>query len=362
VRELIIDARMINMSGIGTYLKNILPYLFEKFSKQNNIAITLLYNSEDKDTVEQYRSKGKNVKLEAVDKGIYSISEQLFFLKKKYSKNTVFWSPHYNIPYFYKGELIVTVHDVYHLDDPLNTLSKAEKAYAKLFFKRIRKKAEKVITISNFSKDRLLETAKIQKNVEVIYNGVSDAWRRFETKDEKDFKYFIYVGNVKPHKNLQVLLAAFTELALDDYKLVIVGKKEGFINGDQDITSKMDNENIIFTGRISDEELMAYVKSAEALIFPSLYEGFGLPPIEAMAMGCPTIVSTAASIPEVSGDASLYFDPLDKEGLKEQMLKLINNKDLKEELKQKGLAHAENFKWKDTAKSTIKIIEEVVLK
>ncbi|MGG3625236.1 glycosyltransferase family 1 protein [Bacillus gobiensis] len=362
MRELIVDARMINASGIGTYLKNILPYMFERFKKQDNVRITLLYNSEDKETIQKYSAKGTDIKLEAVDKGIYSISEQLYFLKKKYSKNTVFWSPHYNIPYFYNGDLIVTVHDVYHLDDPLGTLSKAEKAYAKIFFTRIRKKAKKVITISNFSKDRLLEQAKIKQNVEVIYNGVSDVWRQYETFEAKGFKYFIYVGNVKPHKNLQVLLAAFTELKLPDYKLVIVGKKEGFINGDQETSSRIDNENIIFTGRVSDEELMSYVKSAEALIFPSLYEGFGLPPIEAMAMGCPTIVSNAASIPEVSGDASLYFDPLNKEDLKQQMLTLINDDKLRAELVKKGLAHAEKFKWKDAAKSTIKIIEEVVLR
>lgn len=353
---------MINASGIGTYLRNILPYLFDRFAKLNNVQITLLYNSEDEETINQYRTMGNGIKLEAVDRGIYSISEQLYFFRKKFSPNTVFWSPHYNIPFFYSGDLIVTVHDVYHLDDPLNTLSKKEKAYARIFFNRIKQKAKKIITISNFSKNRLLETAKIKENVEVIYNGVSDVWRQYETNEAKGFKYFIYVGNVKPHKNLQVLLAAFTEMNLDGYKLVIVGKKEGFINGDFETSSRIDNENIIFTGRISDEELMSYVKSAEALIFPSLYEGFGLPPIEAMAMGCPTIVSNAASIPEVSGDASLYFDPLDKEELKRQMLKLINDKELKAELVKKGLAHAEKFKWKDAASSTIKIIEEVVMK
>ena len=360
--KLIIDIRMINSSGIGTYIRNIVPKIIMHFSNKH---IILLCSKEEYEYCNKFFNKFKNVELRIFDANIYSIKEQILYLKLLFEKYDLFWSPHYNIPYFSRGKLLVTIHDMYHISDPLNLMKLKEKIYARLLFNRIEKRADSIITISQFSNKEILNTIPKVKKVNVIYNGLSSIWKEYKKSNvqKKEFKYFIYVGNVKPHKNLGNLYKAIKPLLKEDIKLIIVGKREGFINSDTEIISEAANDkNVIFTGLISDEDLMEYVSNAEALIFPSIYEGFGLPPIEAMAVGCPTIVSEIASIPEVCGDASIYFQPFNIDDIHAKIVMLIENPELKNNLVKCGYKQIDKYDWKNTAYQTIQVFEEVLSK
>ncbi|MFK5953154.1 MAG: glycosyltransferase family 1 protein, partial [Desulfobacterium sp.] len=175
--------------------------------------------------------------------------------------------------------------------------------------------------------------------------------------------YFLFVGNVKPHKNLTRLLEAFELLPSNiSQELIIVGKKEGFITHDSMVEKKAVSmkQRVHFTGYVDNELLHQYFVHADALIFPSLYEGFGLPPLEAMACGCPVLVSNAASLPEVCGDAAIYFDPYSIKDMADKIKHLLSDKALQDKMRIKGLERAKKFTWKKSALETAKTIEELL--
>jgi glycosyltransferase involved in cell wall biosynthesis len=143
---------------------------------------------------------------------------------------------------------------------------------------------------------------------------------------------------------------------------MIVGKKEGFITGDETLFSVEGNylDRITFTGKVSDNELKKYVVQADVFIFPSIYEGFGLPPLEAMAAGTPVVSANTASIPEICGNAALYFDPYNIDEMAEKILQMLNNKTLRDEYIERGKERAKLFKWEKTAKQSVLVIENML--
>jgi len=144
--------------------------------------------------------------------------------------------------------------------------------------------------------------------------------------------------------------------------LVIVGKKEGFVTKDNHVEKQAQKlgDRVSFTGEIDDHTLSNYYANAQTLVLPSLYEGFGLPPLEAMACGCPVIVSDIASLPEVCGDAAVYIDPYDPNDIAEKIKLVVNDGDLREKMRLKGLEHAKMFTWQKCAAQTIRAIERVL--
>lgn len=354
-----IDIRMIFCSGIGTYIKNLLPFIVEEFQED------LFYLIGNKD--EALRSgfdKYPNVEIVDFVSPIYSLAEQFNIPNDILKKTNIFWSPHYNIPLRFNGKLLVTIHDVNHLALPHLLHGFHKRLYAKFMFNAVKKKSSKIITVSGFSKKEIIKYVGIKSHkISVVYNGVEPRWFHVEVGARPyPKKYFLYVGNVKPHKNLVNLLKAF-EILKDNinHDIVIVGKKNGFITQDKDIdhvAQKM-KDRIHFTGYVSDSLLMQWVAHAEALVFPSLYEGFGLPPLEAMACGCPVLCSNAASLPEVCGDAVLYFDPYQPKDIANKMEMLIHNHLLRTELVEKGRARAHRFTWEKNAEQVINIINSL---
>lgn len=176
--------------------------------------------------------------------------------------------------------------------------------------------------------------------------------------------YFVCVGNVKPYKNLGRLVDAF--LRVKDkvsYDLVIVGQSEGLITGEsQDFFDRVRaaGDRIHLTGYVSHQELLSWVGHAHALIMPSLYEGFGLPPVEAMAAGTPVAVARAASLPEVCGDAALYFDPLRVEDIAEKLVAISSNEELRKQLKEKGLERSKMFTWQSCSSKTAEALRKTL--
>jgi len=358
---LYIDIRMLDNSGIGTYIKNTITFAIEQL-KYNYKFILLVSRKQDFNLKVQ---KLNEYKIIMCDSKIYSLYEQYELKRNIQNHIDIFWSPHYNIPLLYKGKLLVTIHDVFHLAMPQYVKGLHKKMYARFMFNAVKKKASKIICVSNFTKNELIRLVGVdEKKIKVIHNGVDGSWFNItKTIKPNDKPYLLYVGNVKPHKNLNNLLNAF-DLIKDciPHDVIIVGKKEGFITGDKKLFDKASEfgNRVKFTGYVTDEVLKQYYVHAACFVFPSFYEGFGLPPLEAMAVGCPVIVSNVASLPEVCGDAALYCDPYNPEDIAEKIKLLIENPSLQEELRQKGLERAKLFTWEKCAKETMAVIEEVL--
>lgn len=303
-----VDVRMLKFSGIGKVIENLLTRLIHKKSDWEFFLI-----GKNEDIVEFSFYNNENIHIIECNCPIYSIKEQ-FLIPILIPENIdVFWSPHYNVPVFYKGRLLVTIHDLAHL--ALTDINKSfiRRLYANTMIRLAVIKASTIVCVSNFTKEELIKyIPNVNKEkITVIYNGVDDKWKNIKNKQSlHDKPYYVYVGNIKPHKNLHRLIEAY-KLVKNKIKqdLILIGKKEGFITGENNIAEMIKGyeDRIFFTGFISDELLMQYIVNADAMVFPSLYEGFGLPPIEALAAGKPVIASKASSIPEICEDYVTYF-------------------------------------------------------
>lgn len=264
-------------------------------------------------------------------------------------------------PLFYKNQ-IVTIHDLAFLRNPKWFSSKFY-LYYKLLIPKIAENSLKIITVSNFSRKEIVNLLNIpEEKVGVIYNAVSQDFIELsrDNFENKYGEYILSVASLDPRKNFKNLVLSFNKLNLKGTKLVIVGS-ENKVFADQKLKSLIqENPNIILTGYVTDEELIGLYRNATFFIFPSLYEGFGLPPLEAMACGCPVVVSNAASLPEVCGDAAYYVNPYNVESIAEGMYKVLTDETLRQSLIQKGIERAKLFSWEKSAKEHIRVFEEVL--
>ncbi|SFT54198.1 Glycosyltransferase involved in cell wall bisynthesis [Selenomonas sp. GACV-9] len=347
-----VDVRMLKSSGIGKVIENVLTRMIPM--RQD----WFFYLIGKKDEIDDMSfSSNKNVHIIECDCPIYSIREQ-FVLPRIIPKDLdCFWSPHYNVPVFYKGKLIVTIHDLAHLALKKINKSILKRAYANIMFRLATYKASRIICVSQFTRQELIKyipNVDVEK-ISVVYNGVNEKWKHIKREKSPHTKpYFVYVGNIKPHKNLHRLIEAYKTI-IDDVEqdLILVGKKDGFITGADNIAEiiKGYENRIIFTGYVSDDLLMQYVANSDALVFPSLYEGFGLPPLEALAAEKRVIVSNVASIPEVCGDCADYFNPYDVNDIADKL------KDEKRKINiDEWLC---KFDWNDKVNEIMNIIEAI---
>lgn len=363
--HLCVDARMYCASGIGTYLQNLLLPLSQSFD------LTLIGDPGEIAATELPRIP--------TDIPIYSVAELLRFPSLIPSCD-IFWSPHYNVPVLpiRAKKRLVTIHDVFHLAY-VHTLSLKQKLYAKLIMQAAIRLSDGIITVSEFSKSEIQAyTGASASKISVIPNGVNH--QQFHTDytlaeteqvSEKYYlpaKYILYVGNVKPHKNLSRLVEAYALIAEHlPHKLVIVGKKEGFITGDTSLHDRIQQnsvlqDKIIFTGFVADEDLPKIYAMASLFVFPSLYEGFGLPPLEAMASGCLTLTSQRASMPEICGDATTYFHPEDTPDLAAKIKGLLTiPTHTRQEIITAGVKKAVEYTWKAAAQQHVEVMKQLCL-
>lgn len=226
----------------------------------------------------------------------------------------------------------------------------------RLVYSILAKTAKLVVTVSNFSKTELIKYCRFKpQNMIVIPEG-SDHILRIEPDQTVLEKfnlgkkpYILTVGSNASHKNLAVVYRAAEMIPAEALEIAVVG---GDFNRWFNVSGATPNDRVKKIGYISDSELKALYQEAIALVFPSLYEGFGLPPLEAMACGCPVIVSKSSSLPEVCGDAALYFDPCQPQELVENINNVVNNPGLRSELRVKGFSQANKFHWSLAAKTT----------
>jgi glycosyltransferase involved in cell wall biosynthesis len=357
--NLAVDARMLSHSGIGTYLSNVLPRLIPQW-RGGRVGLI-----GERSALEQLSwTRSDRVSVIDCTSPIFSIEEQLR-LPGLIPKDTgLLWSPQFNIPLLYRGKLLVTIHDVLHLAMPQYMEGWHRRLYARLLLGAVRRKANAIICNSRFTAGELVRLVGVEASrIEVISLGVDEAWFSVPASPRPHGKpYFVFVGNVKAYKNIQGLIAAFGELTKKlPHDLVIVGKKEGFITGDRSVEEMAAalGERVKFAGLVGDALLKRYVACAEALVLPSFYEGFGLPPLEAMACGCPAIVASSASLPEVCGDAALYCDPASAADIAAKMLQVATDSGLRAQLRDKGREHARRFSWDRCARETLALIERL---
>lgn len=357
--SLAIDARMLSRSGIGTYLSNVLPRLIPLYRGK---SICLIGDADELGRLPWTRDG----KVAVVDcrSPIYSLREQLRLPRLVPRGCSLFWSPHFNVPLLYRGRLLVTIHDILHLAMPQYMPGAHKRLFARALLAAVRRKAGAVICNSRFTANELMRVVGVPASrIEVIHMGVDEGWFAVEERTRPHERpYFVFVGNVKEHKNVAGLVDAFRRMVDKvPHDLVIVGKKEGFITGDRKVegdTAALGGR-VKFTGLVDDALLKRYVACADALVLPSFYEGFGFPPLEAMASGCPAIVSNRASLPEICGDAALYCNPDDAEDIAARMLEAATNEALRAKLREKGLARARQFTWDRCARETVALIERL---
>lgn len=265
-------------------------------------------------------------------------------------------------PLFYRNQ-IITIHDLSFYANK-TWFSKAYTLAYGFATPIVAKNSKKIFTVSNFSKSEIIKFLKVEEaKIQVIYNAVdNELGNRLRPTEISEpllpiikNKYILAVSSIDPRKNLQRLIDSFLKLGLADYKLVLVGKTSSHFN----IDLSSDNQNVVFTGFVTDADLSALYKNCEFFIYPSLYEGFGIPPLEAMKSGCAVIASDIPSLQEVCAEAVLYVDPYDTEDMKNKMLEIITNTDLKKELKARGTTRSRFFTWEDSGKKVINHIKQL---
>jgi glycosyltransferase involved in cell wall biosynthesis len=286
----------------------------------------------------------------------------------KYGRCDVYFEPNF-IPLQIRSKRVVaTIHDFAFIHHP-EWLPNDRRRYFNANFKTSIKRADKIIVPSEFVKKEALGYLGVPEDmVRAIHHGINtDIFRRYDESELKLLKvkhdlpenFILYVGSIEPRKNLERLLSAYRMLesgTRKDVKLVLAGF-EGWKNKKVLRLIKKFEKDVVFLGYLPDAEIAMLYNLATLFIFPSFYEGFGMPPTEAMACGCPVLVSNTASLPEVCQDAAKYFDPHDPEDIAEGISTLLSDDALRDALSIKGLKRAEAFKWKRSALEHLEIFK-----
>jgi glycosyltransferase involved in cell wall biosynthesis len=361
-----IDVRKIKDFGIGVYIQNLVKNLL-LLDKDNKYL--LFFNPVDLDDFTFPRSQVEKVTNRS---GKYSLSEHLTLSwQSRRKKVDLFFSPHYVMPIFLNCMKVVTIHDLIHLKFPEFLPRRGAHLYARLMFKQTVRAADRIIADSHHTKSDICRILKVDpQRIEVVYPALDEAFCASESGEEiKHFKekwgvkkdYILYLGSEKPHKNLGNALLAYSKLAgRMDLNLVVVGanlKRNESL--EQTLNSLRLKDRITILDFIPRRELPLLYAGAGLLVFPSLYEGFGFPVLEAFFCGTPVVASNSSSIPEVAGDAAFLVDPLNVDAIAEGILAVLNNTSLRRDLIEKGRRRAELFSWKATAEKTLRVFERV---
>ena len=349
---------MVTDGGIGTYLRNMLPrvararpeWTFTAFAHPSRL------HAVNPEAV-------PNVVVRECAAPIYGLREQVELPLRTPVDASVFWAPHYNFPVLSRRPVVVTVHDVCHLAlEELNG-GGLRSAYARYMLSAVRRRAAGILFDSEFSRGEMTRlVGACDGNAAVSPLAVDPQWHSARSRaPERPLPepYLLYVGNLKRHKNVPALLAAFRSVTdRIPHKLVLVGRGTG-LRADPQV-STISDDRVIFAGEVSADRLAQYVVHADALVTASLYEGFGLPALEAMAAGIPCLVSTAGSLPEVCGDAALYCDPRDITSIADGLVRIATDEHLRAQLVRRGEARARASSWDLCATTTASVLDRAI--
>jgi len=266
---------------------------------------------------------------------------------------------------FLRNPFVVTVHDLVRCCFAVARETIMEKLFIRLDIRYI-KRASHIIAVSRNTRDDLIKYLKIPDDkISVIYNGIDHSIFKPYNIKVLDKPYILYVGSERPRKNLGRLFDAFAKLKPEfpELKLVKVGACGRCEEYRRETMMRLDSlgitQDVIFVDYTSDLGLAHYYSSAALLAYPSLYEGFGLPPLEAMACGCPVVTSNTSSLPEVVGEAAILVNPYDTDSLARAMRQVLTDSELRDNMVKKGLEQAKKFSWEETARQTLEVYNRV---
>ena len=394
-----IDIRILGnpvKSGIEEYAENLIPHLIRE---GRDIQFKLFYSSRRNPLPNYDWLKEKNAKLYKFNypNNLLFTSSRLFnrpFIDRMVHGADVFFFPHFFISSLSpKCKRVTTFHDLSYMHFPEHlTLRKKLWHNFQMFPEWQAKFSDKIVAVSESTKNDLINFYKIDSaRIEVIYSGVnmgtsevprtSDVVNIVNFKREKNLpdRFILFLGKLEPRKNIVSIIKAFNNLKSNskhkDVGLVIAGAKgwkcedvfkeenvwTSNVRGTFDVVNSSDvaNSRIIFTGQINDEERFLYYRAADVFVYPSFFEGFGFPPLEAMSCGTPVITSRNSSLPEVAADAAIMVDPYDVGELELWITKLLDDKNLFKLMAKKGVEQAFKFNWRDTAIRTLEVLTKI---
>lgn len=388
-----IDARFYGPvgKGLGRYTQEVVDNLIKINSApgSDNFSYIIFLSP---DNFDEFIDEQPNVKKIKVTCAWYGWLEQVVLPYYFWRENLdLIHFPHFNVPIFTPGKFIVTIHDLILTHFPTVRASTHSRLYYYLKNWAYRlviwlavKRAARVIAVSEFTKQDIVQQFKIAPSkIAVTYEGISNLSKGrdslFVSKlDSQEVlsqyniahKFLLYVGNAYPHKNLEFLLKAFSRLHSEqpDLRLVLVGKLDYFYLRLQNFARSLNlwqkdnrNNSVIFAGYVPDAQLALFYEAASVYIFPSLYEGFGLPPLEAMSQGCPVLSSNLSSLPEILSDACLYFNPEQADDLINKIKLVMTDQPQRDNLIKLGRSLVKKYNWWECANQT-RIIYKQVLK
>lgn len=299
--------------------------------------------------------------------------DQLVFPSRaKKARVDLLHQPCFSAPILFTGKVIVTCHDLISVFFPEN-LPLASRLFYSRWMPFSYRKAMMVIADSEHTKKDIISLLRIpERRIKVVHLAVSKEFKPIKSSSKhrgilKKYRtgprYFLHVGTIEPRKNLEFLVRAFALAYRDglEENLVITGKKGWYYDGLFELVKNLNlTQKVVFTGYVEEKDLPALYSGATAFLFPSLYEGFGLPPLEAMACGTPVISSSTSSLPEVVGSAGILLPPRNEKLWAENMVKIVKDKGLAQTFKNLGLRQAAKFSWESTAKKTIEVYREAM--
>jgi glycosyltransferase involved in cell wall biosynthesis len=362
-----IDTRKIHDFGIGTYIRNLLRQLARI---DRDTEYVLLCREPDLGIAAQLGPNFRSVREPSPN---YSLREQVhvpWVLRRE--RPDVYHAPHYVLPAAVRCRSVVTIHDCIHLMFPQYLPNRAAYAYVRASMWAAARRSDRILTVSEASKRDILSHFGIKpEKIVVVYNAIDEHFSatpseehvaRIRERFQLDHKFVLYVGNIKPHKNLVRLIEAFSELRRthDDLKLLIIGDEISKLPALRRAVHRHKlHKYVRFLGYLKDDTLTVLYRLASVFVFPSLYEGFGLPPLEAMASGTPVVTSNVSSLPEVTGDAAVLVDPYDVDSIGNGIRRILDDPRLAEELRLKGLKRAREFSWERSVEKTQRVYREV---
>ncbi len=356
------DARMIDHPGIGSYIRCLLPEMF-RLSPEDKF---ILFGNAEK--LSYYSSK-KNVKIIGWNAPVYSIKEQLSSPIDKEDIDLLH-SPHFNVPIFTKKKLVVTIHDLIYLLVPESVKNPMAKIYAKFMIANALKKADRIISVSKNTRKDIFEIfgKKYDEKIETIHEAADPAYRKLEDAEgfqiiRKKYnlpdRFILYVGSIKPHKNVSGLIEVYQKLKSwgAPHGLVLVGR---FDKKEKKVKKKIDSiDGVRYLGEVSKRDLVYIYNLADILVHLSFYEGFGLTILEAMRCGTPVVASETSSITEIAGNAALKVSPRNISEIADTVFNVLINPDLRNGLIEEGYRHSKKFSWEKTARQTLSVYHNI---
>ncbi len=371
--KILIDARLYSpkYTGIGRYAYELIKYL-QELDTQNEYVVFL-----NPDEFEAFNCPSQRWTKKKIDIPHYSLKEQTDFYTILMNENAdMTYFPHFNVPVRYTRPFVVTIHDLtlhyypYKEYSPKWSLKKQIQMWVyKYIMKKTVQHAQHIVAISDSTKNDLQKEYHIKdEKITVILEGVPEHFQKASDEQLQKMKemfginksYLLYTGVWRSHKNLLKLIRAFHQLIQEgkDIQLVLTGKKDPAYPEIPALITSLGLKNRVFlTGFVSEEELIALHSGAEVFVFPSLYEGFGLPPLEAMQFGVPVVTSNKASLPQVCADAAEYCDPEKAEDIARAIIHVLDSAERRQELIEKGTENLKRFSWKTMTSGILDILK-----